>query len=306
MSRARCALFFPFFSTSTSTSAPKTTEPSKQKELKEIDRDKASGVTVTLKGGSLKKLTGYVEGGNILVLGRERGKSKAGSREAKNSPCPSSSRQPKHYCSRTGPKDTPYEEGFFVVDIELGEVWRRRLYFSFLRLPSGKVRRRKTFKKPLTSFFPPFFFTNKHFLADDQYPFVPPKMKFVTKVWHPNISSASGAICLDILKDAWSPALTLKTALLSLQALLASPEPGDPQDAVVARQYLSEHATWEQTARAWTQNYATREAATAASEAKVAKLTEMGFSAAAATRALTESGGDEQAALEMLLSATGT
>lgn len=30
-------------------------------------------------------------------------------------------------------------------------------------------------------------------------------MKFITKVYHPNISSASGAICLDILKDAWSP-----------------------------------------------------------------------------------------------------
>lgn len=65
--------------------------------------------------------------------------------------------------------------------------------------------------------------------ADNQYPFVPPKMRFVTKVWHPNVSSANGAICLDILKDQWSPALTLKTALLSLQALLSSPEPADPQ-----------------------------------------------------------------------------
>ena len=49
------------------------------------------------------------------------------------------------------------------------------------------------------------------------------------QVWHPNVSSANGAICLDILKDQWSPALTLKTALLSLQALLSSPEPADPQ-----------------------------------------------------------------------------
>lgn len=43
---------------------------------------------------------------------------------------------------------------------------------------------------------------------------------------------------MDILKDQWSPALTLKTALLSLQALLSAPEPDDPQDAVVAQQVL--------------------------------------------------------------------
>lgn len=77
-------------------------------------------------------------------------------------------------------------------------------------------------------------------------------MKFATKVWHPNISSASGAICLDILRDAWSPALTLKTALLSLQSLLASPVPDDPQDAVVAKQYLADHDEWARTAKMWT------------------------------------------------------
>jgi hypothetical protein len=48
-------------------------------------------------------------------------------------------------------------------------------------------------------------------------------------VWHPNVSSQTGAICLDILKDQWSPALTIKTALLSVQSLLCSPEPSDPQ-----------------------------------------------------------------------------
>lgn len=89
------------------------------------------------------------------------------------------------------------------------------------------------------------------------YPFEPPKIKFLTPVWHPNVSSQTGAICLDILKDAWSPALTVKTALLSLQALLCAPEPSDPQDAEVAGQYVRDRKAWEATARFWTQSYAT-------------------------------------------------
>ena len=51
-------------------------------------------------------------------------------------------------------------------------------------------------------------------------------MKFDTKIWHPNISSVTGAICLDILKNEWTPALTIRTALISLQALLCAAEPG--------------------------------------------------------------------------------
>ncbi|KAI8461012.1 ubiquitin-conjugating enzyme/RWD-like protein [Phakopsora pachyrhizi] len=86
------------------------------------------------------------------------------------------------------------------------------------------------------------------------YPFEPLKMKFITKVYHPNVSSQSGAICLDILKDAWSPVLTLKTTLVSLQSLLCSPEPNDPQDAEVAKVYLSDKKTFERTATYWTEN----------------------------------------------------
>ena len=44
-----------------------------------------------------------------------------------------------------------------------------------------------------------------YFVVDIQiptkYPYEPPKMRFDTKVWHPNVSSQNGAICLDILKD---------------------------------------------------------------------------------------------------------
>lgn len=90
----------------------------------------------------------------------------------------------------------------------------------------------------------------------NEYPFKPPIMKFDTKVYHPNISSVTGAICLDILKDAWTPILTLKSSLISLQSLFQSPEPNDPQDAEVAKHYISDRDGFNKTAKYWTQTYA--------------------------------------------------
>ncbi|EGB12630.1 hypothetical protein AURANDRAFT_69594 [Aureococcus anophagefferens] len=133
------------------------------------------------------------------------------------------------------------------------------------------------------------------------YPFEPPKMKFLTKIWHPNISSQTGAICLDILKDQWSPALTIKTALLSLQALLCSPEPDDPQDAQVAQMYLNEPDTFKQTAKFWTETYA-RPKEAGAEDAAVARLVEMGFSREQVVKALADAKGDENEAVTALLS----
>ncbi|KAL1956228.1 hypothetical protein VTO42DRAFT_7488 [Malbranchea cinnamomea] len=84
-----------------------------------------------------------------------------------------------------------------------------------------------------------------------EYPFRPPVMKFDTKVWHPNVSSQTGAICLDTLGSAWSPVLTIKSALLSLQSLLSTPEPKDPQDAEVATMLLRNPKDFERVAREW-------------------------------------------------------
>ena len=54
----------------------------------------------------------------------------------------------------------------------------------------------------------------------------PPKLQFTTRIYHPNIN-ANGSICLDILKDQWSPALTISKVLLSLSSLLTDPNPGE-------------------------------------------------------------------------------
>lgn len=65
-----------------------------------------------------------------------------------------------------------------------------------------------------------------------------------------------GAICLDTIGTAWSPVLTIKSALLSLQSLLSTPEPKDPQDAEVASMMMNFPEKFERIAREWAIKYA--------------------------------------------------
>jgi ubiquitin-conjugating enzyme E2 D/E len=87
------------------------------------------------------------------------------------------------------------------------------------------------------------------------YPFKPPKVAFTTKVFHPNINT-QGGICLDILKDQWSPALSISKVLLSISSLLADANPKDPLMPDVARLYETNREEFNRVAREWTLQYA--------------------------------------------------
>ena len=122
-------------------------------------------------------------------------------------------------------------------------------------------------------------------------------MKFDTRIWHPNISSQTGAICLDILKNEWTPALTIWTALISLQALLSCPEPDDPQDAEVANMYKTDIAEFNRKAAEWTTTFAKEET----QDDKVQKILEMGYTEDQAKEALEKYDYSVELALNFLL-----
>ena len=62
----------------------------------------------------------------------------------------------------------------------------------------------------------------------NDYPISPPKCKFITKVFHPNIHFETGEICFELLKDKWSPAWSLESVCRAIIDLLSSPNADSP------------------------------------------------------------------------------
>ncbi|KAJ3096510.1 Ubiquitin-conjugating enzyme E2 4, partial [Phlyctochytrium planicorne] len=87
------------------------------------------------------------------------------------------------------------------------------------------------------------------------YPFKPPKVKFTTKVYHPNIDD-EGAVCMGLLKhDGWKPANKISDILHSLHLLLEQPNPDDAINTPVAEVYNSNRAKFDKTAAEWVKKY---------------------------------------------------
>jgi len=91
------------------------------------------------------------------------------------------------------------------------------------------------------------------------FPFQAPKVRFVTPIYHCNIS-VDGNICLDALKQSWSPSISVGVLLLSIRELLLEPNGHDPLDAykgALYRDYITEgKAAYFQEASAHTSQHA--------------------------------------------------
>ncbi len=66
------------------------------------------------------------------------------------------------------------------------------------------------------------------------YPLQPPAVRFATPVVHANVALATGEVCLDLLRDAWSPAYSVLECVRAVRVLLAHPEPDSPLNVSVA------------------------------------------------------------------------
>ena len=79
----------------------------------------------------------------------------------------------------------------------------------------------------------------------EDYPNKPPKVKFLTKMFHPNIYN-DGSICLDILQNMWSPVYDIASILTSVQSLLCDPNTKSPANNEAAELYTKNYKEYVQ------------------------------------------------------------
>ena len=87
---------------------------------------------------------------------------------------------------------------------------------------------------------------------DESYPNKPPIIRFITKIFHPNIY-ADGNICLDILQNKWSPAYDVANILTSIQSLLCDPNPDSLANAQAATMFRENRGEYERIVRELTE-----------------------------------------------------
>lgn len=82
-------------------------------------------------------------------------------------------------------------------------------------------------------------------------------MKFVTKVYHPNIKTDTGDICADVITNSWAPTVNLRAVIGTVKTLLMEPNTDSPLEAEIAELYASDQQAFVAKAKAHTAEYAT-------------------------------------------------
>jgi len=95
------------------------------------------------------------------------------------------------------------------------------------------------------------------FSFPQDYPMKPPNVKFITPIYHVNVSmSQGGAICQELIVGGWSPILRVKDLIDRLQSLLIQPHAETPLEPEIGEMYASQPAKYKQIAQQWTKKHA--------------------------------------------------
>jgi ubiquitin-protein ligase len=91
-----------------------------------------------------------------------------------------------------------------------------------------------------------------------QYPFKPPSVQFLSKVYHPGIETETGNICSDVINNGWGPTLNIRHILKTLYQIMENPEMSldHPLEATIATLMRDKPKDFKATAVQWTKEYA--------------------------------------------------
>jgi len=89
---------------------------------------------------------------------------------------------------------------------------------------------------------------NFDFKIPDDFPFTRPVVTAATRMWHPNVEE-TGAVCLNLLRESYTPALSISHLIAGLEFLMSSPNPHDPLNKEAADQMIKNNTAFESKAK---------------------------------------------------------
>ncbi|KAK3929345.1 Ubiquitin-conjugating enzyme E2 1 [Frankliniella fusca] len=134
-----------------------------------------------------------------------------------------------------------------------------------------------------------------------EYPFKYPKFHIKDKIFHPNVHPYDGRVCVDLLKEKWSPSITLYAACEVIQALMGEPNPDSPLNVDAACMMGKNREMYDRTALTWTKHFASGVHSYPPYEEMIQQVTELNGSKKAAIKLLTAASWDVEVACNQVI-----